>query len=699
MLKKLFITLGILLCITNLCRAEELLKQQSKYPDYAYMYLGADKYEKFNRKIFAFNLGLNKYAIRPIHILWCSIMPEYGIERIHNAYKNIEYPKRLVSSLIQKDFKTSGTETVRFLTNTTLGLGGMFDPAKHFFKIEPSNEDMEQALSKCKCCSGSYIVLPVMNGTTARGIAGKILDTSLNPTTYVGTPVLAMVKAGLTVNRTSFSQPLIKMVESNYADPYEIARKIYGIDNFIKCQNLDRKEVLENGFKSIENELPPDINPELVKMDLKNNDKTNNEKLTVADIIKGGTNIDNIILKSYDLTNSQLMADLLIEDYNPQNPVVDSMRTALFENREINKSVWNELSIWNRCFSKQIHTGAISIIAGKPVYKFKYIMQKDKTSPVAIIYPSIGEGIQSHHSVVLAKLFYDEGYSVIIQGSHFQWEFVKSMPDNYVPGVPAEDAQHLKNVTNKIVNQLEHKYNCKLGDKTVIGTSFGALATLFLADNEYHNNTLNITKYISICPPIDLLYAMKQIDKNGEDWHKNTDNLQQRVAQTASKIIQLSDLKNEKSNLNINKLPFTEDEGKLITGFIMHQKLSDVIFTLENTPKNKQTNIYTKINNMNYKDYVEKYLLSKYSLEDFGEKVSLLSLEDFFRNNNNYKIYHSLDDYLTNQSQLKKLKIYTGQNTTILSNGSHLGFLYTKEFLNDLKNEIKLTDKTALNRN
>ena len=194
MLKKLFITLGILLCITNLCGAEELLKQQSKYPDYAYMYLGADKYEKFNRKIFAFNLGLNKYAIRPIHILWCSIMPEYGIERIHNA---------------------SGTETVRFLTNTTLGLGGMFDPAKLFFKIEPSNEDMEQALSKCKCCSGSYIVLPVMNGTTARGIAGKILDTSLNPTTYVGTPVLAMVKAGLTVNRTSFSQPLIKMVESN----------------------------------------------------------------------------------------------------------------------------------------------------------------------------------------------------------------------------------------------------------------------------------------------------------------------------------------------------------------------------------------------------------------------------------------------------------------------------------------------------
>ena len=253
-MKKLFIIFTILLSAFVSADAEELAKINSKYPDYAYIYLGPDKYEKINRKVFAFNLGLNKYAIRPVHILWCSVMPEYGIERIQTAYRNIEYPKRLISTLIQKDFKASGTETLRFLTNTTIGIGGMFDPAKRYFKLEPVNEDIEQALAKCKCNSGSYIVLPVMNGTTARGIAGKILDTSLNPTTYVGTPVLAMVKAGLTVNRTSYIQPLIKMIESNYADPYEIARKMYGIDNYIKCGNLDRKEILENGFKAAEEE-------------------------------------------------------------------------------------------------------------------------------------------------------------------------------------------------------------------------------------------------------------------------------------------------------------------------------------------------------------------------------------------------------------------------------------------------------------
>lgn len=698
MLKKLFITLGIFIFVANICLAEELLKPQSKYPDYGYLYLGTDKYEKLNRKIFAFNLGLNKYAIRPIHILWSSIMPEYGIDRIHSAYKNIEYPKRLVSSLIQKDFKTSGTETVRFLTNTTLGLGGMFDPAKHFFKLEPSNEDMEQALTKCKCCSGSYIVLPVMNGTTARGIAGKLLDTSLNPTTYVGTPVLAMVKAGLTVNRTSFMQPLIKMIESTYADPYDIARKMYGIDNFIKCENLDKKEVLENGFKQATPQYPADINPELVKMDLRGIDEKSPDELTVAEIIKGGTNIDNIILKSYNATNSKLMADILLHDYNPQNPVVDSMRTALFDNPDVDKSVWNELSIWNRSFGKKIHTSSVNIVPERPNYKFKYIMQKDKTSPVAIIYPSIGEGVSSHHSVVLAKLFYDEGYSVIIQGSHFQWEFAKSMPEGYAPGIPTRDVKYLKEVTGKIIDNLEKKYDCKLGDKTFIGTSFGAVTTLFLADSEAKDNTFGKAKFISICPPVELVYAMEQVDKNGEEWRLNVDNLKHKIAETASKVVQLSDLKDssQSQNFELNKLPFSEEEGKLITGFIMHQKLSDLVFTLENTPKNKQTAIYDTINNMNYKDYAVKYLLKNNfdNLAELNRETSLLSLEDYLKNNSNYKIYHSLDDYLTNHAQLKKLKLCTGKKTVLMSNGAHLGFLYTKEFLDNLKDEIKLSHES-----
>ena len=95
---------------------------------------------------------------------------------------------------------------------------------------------------------------------------------------------------------------------------------------------------------------------------------------------------------------------------------------------------------------------------------------------------------------------------------------------------------------------------------------------------------------------------------------------------------------------------------------------------------------------------MEKYFLSdNYSFDELSSDTSLLSLASFLQNSDNYKIYHSVDDYLVNQTQLKKLKVCSGKKTILLSNGAHLGFMYTPEFLEDLRKEIALTEKTALN--
>lgn len=680
MLKKIFSFLAVIILLNNFVYAD------CKCPDYAETYCGNDKFENYNRKMFNFNLKLNKYAVKPVHVIWESVIPQYGIDRIHSAYTNIEYPKRLVSCLVQKDFKASGTETVRFLTNTTLGLGGLFDPADKIFHIKAVDENMEQALSKCNVKQGPYLVVPCLAPSSPRNLVGRALDTALNPTCYIATPILAMIKAGLTVNRTSLMQPAIKMVESNYADPYDITKKLYGIQNHIKCENLDRKEVLETAIQQI-NTTETVMNDDS-ELAVKNT--ADEEVLTATELLQGEANIDNIVHKNYNLNNSKLMADMILFDYNPQSPVVDAMRTALFDLPNLNKSIWGELSIWNRSFAKRIKTGSVNIVSEKENYQFKYILQKDKTAPLAIIYPSIGEGITSYHSVVLAKLFYDEGYSVLIQGSHFQWEFAKSMPDYYKPGIPSQDADYLKTVTSKIINTLQAKYEIQPREKLFFGTSFGAMTALFLADKEYQNNTMGKAKFIAVCPPVELVYAMKQVDKNTEDWVKNKEDFKNRTAVTAAKIL---DLYQSEDKSHITTLPFSEYEGKLITGFIMHQKLSDLIFTIENNSKcQKCCDFYKNVNNMNYNDYAEKYLIGgKYqTMNDFGYDASLHSISNYLKNCDNYKIYHSLDDYLTNTKQLKLLKQYSGNKTTLLSNGSHLGFLYRPEFIESLKKDISL---------
>ena len=146
------------------------------------------------------------------------------------------------------------------------------------------------------------------------------------------------------------------------------------------------------------------------------------------------------------------------------------------------------------------------------------------------------------------------------------------------------------------------------------------------------------------------------------------------------------------NNVEISILPFTEDEAKIITGFVLHQKLSDLIFTLENTPKNKKTDIYQMVNNMNYEDYAKKYLVETHSdIDSLMKQTSLFLISDYLKNNDNYTIYHTMDDYLVNGNQLSSLKTIARDNLVLINNGSHLGFLYRDEFINELKNALKNT--------
>ena len=695
-----------LLILNPLCIAEEKIinensidiqavetTQSSRYPDYAKMYVGEDKYEKFNRKMFKLNSNLNKFVARPVHILWSSVMPKFGIDRIRDAYNNIEYPKRLASCILQRDGQGIKIETMRFLTNTTIGLGGLFDPADKIFKVKPTNENMEQALCKCKMSSGSYLVMPCLNSCTPRSLFGRTLEAALDPSIYLASPITSAIKFGLMLNRTSYMQPLAKMIETTYADPYDIHKKLFGIENFIRNSNYDRKDLLTEE-KELVSEGHPEIAEKLIANIGENKGlNTTDSFFTASDTLKenltGGASPINGLSDILPLGGSALKADIVLEGYNPQSPVVDSMRTAFFEDKEINKSMWNDLSVWNRSFAKRIKTGSVEITRGKPFYQFKYILQKEKAAPLVIIYPSIGEGAGAHHSVVFAKMFYDLGYSVVMQGNHFQWEFVKSMPEGYTPGMPFIDAKNIQLVTSRILDYLTQKYDCNFSDKTALGTSFGAMGTLFLANLEKTDNILGINKFIAISPPIELKYALEQLDKNSDEFDKNSDEVKEKTAITAAKILQLSELKNDK-NFKLEQLPFSEEEGKLITTFILRQKLSDLIFTIENVPKDKKTDIYEMINNMSYRDYAEKYL--GLNLDDnfkMLSEASLFSLSDYLMNNNNYRIYHSLDDYFVNQNQITKLKELAGRHLTCINCGAHLGYLYRKEFSDALINDLQ----------
>lgn len=104
---------------------------------------------------------------------------------------------------------------------------------------------------------------------------------------------------------------------------------------------------------------------------------------------------------------------------------------------------------------------------------------------------------------------------------------------------------------------------------------------------------------------------MNELDKNNESWKTAGEELKKRVAVAAAKVIQVLNMDEESPQKRIETFAFTPDEARIITGFVLHQKLSDLIFTIENAPKNKKSQIYKMVNNMNYRDYAKKYLLGE----------------------------------------------------------------------------------------
>ena len=659
--------------ISNIVCADELIKPNLKYPSYSALYLNEDKFEDINRKVFYLNLKLNKLFVKRVHILWASLFPNFVIDSLNSVYSNIQYPKRLVSSLLQHDFEAVKHETKRFFINTTLGVAGLMDVADKFFDLELYNEDMEQALAKCKVKCGNYLVLPFVSSITTRDMYGRILDFLLTPTTYIASPVAAAVKLGLLINRTMFIQPIVKMVESSFVDPYDVAKKFYGVEKYIKLSNYDRKNVLAS-----------------IKDDYDEVDLTNNKTEKVLRV-KGSIKGENLIVS---MPNDELKADIILNDFNPQNPILDSMRTALFDIIEDERSIWNENAIWNRNFNKKIKTASVEITPNNDKYQFRYVLQKDKKSPLVIIFPSIGEGINSSHNNIMAKMFYKQGYSVVIIGSHFQWEFLKSLDKDYKVGFIKDDVKYIDKLINNIISYLSNKYDRVFLDRTAIGTSLGAYAVLFLANEQYEKGANNIDKFIAICPPYELMYAVKQIDKIIESWQRYPNDFKQKVAITTAKVLRAYKEK-EKLNKSFKTLPFSNYEAKLISAFVFHQKLSDLIYIIEKRKNKNMDNkiTYNMIYNSNFQDYIKNYLLEKYSYDEIENTNTLSAISNYLINKDNYKIYHSLDDYLTNKNQLKELKSYCDDKLVLFNNGAHLGFLYRDEFINALTQEINIENR------
>ena len=126
-----------------------------------------DPLEPFNRKMQEFNDTVDTYALKPVAKGYAFVFPEVFRKGLRNAFDNLAYPIVFINQFLQGKWETGLMDVARFVSNSTIGVVGLFDAATEM-GLPAHNEDFGQTFAVWGFGSGPYLVLPILGPATIR---------------------------------------------------------------------------------------------------------------------------------------------------------------------------------------------------------------------------------------------------------------------------------------------------------------------------------------------------------------------------------------------------------------------------------------------------------------------------------------------------------------------------------------------------
>jgi phospholipid-binding lipoprotein MlaA len=188
-----------------------------------------DPWEPFNERMFTFNYNVDRYVLKPVAKGYNVVVPDRMQQMIDSGFDNLLVVQRVVNNMLQWRPKGAGAELGRFLINSTLGIGGLFDIAKQEFGLQKTRADFGQTLGIWGVSPGPFLVLPLMPPLTVRDGVGTAVDGAMDPLSYVLPFIWTRLgmKVGNMVNDRSLNLDLYQGFEETTVDLYSAVRNGY----------------------------------------------------------------------------------------------------------------------------------------------------------------------------------------------------------------------------------------------------------------------------------------------------------------------------------------------------------------------------------------------------------------------------------------------------------------------------------------
>lgn len=139
-----------------------------------------DPWEGMNRKVFVFNDKLDTWVMKPVATGYRKVTPGFVRSSVTHFFNNLHDVEDVFNFALQGDLRDSRDNLLRVIGNTTVGLGGLLDPASAG-GIPNHDTDFGTTLGKWGVHSGNYLVLPVLGPSTVRATVGLPVDWTLHP--------------------------------------------------------------------------------------------------------------------------------------------------------------------------------------------------------------------------------------------------------------------------------------------------------------------------------------------------------------------------------------------------------------------------------------------------------------------------------------------------------------------------------------
>ncbi|MEN9897363.1 MAG: hypothetical protein RLZZ66_1012 [Pseudomonadota bacterium] len=220
-----------------------------------------DPYESFNRKMYDFNESVDHYVAAPIANGYKAVTPDFLQTGVFNFFNNLKNFNVVINDVLQAKFSQSASDMGRLTMNTTAGLGGFFDVAKHV-GLEQNDEDFDQTLAVWGIPKGSYLVLPLLGPMTTRSAPASAFDAATNPASYVSIPanyISAPVQFMSALNARANAEGALKFINEAAMDKYVFTRESFlqwrknlesdgkvNMDDDLMADNVDDTSLTQN---------------------------------------------------------------------------------------------------------------------------------------------------------------------------------------------------------------------------------------------------------------------------------------------------------------------------------------------------------------------------------------------------------------------------------------------------------------------